>query len=179
MAEHEESAHLFMRCAGVPDDVIDPETPRRMLEAFKSLLEGYHQDPDEHLKKFEHPDHTSGMVILNGEFTSMCEHHVLPFSGTWWIGYIPKKNILGASKFKRIVDVFSKRLQTQERLSKEICSFLTENLDALGVMVVMKAEHSCMRCRGIRARGSMTTSAISGVFMNESPRMEFLHLIKE
>lgn len=157
------------------------ETPKRVEKAFLEIFSGYTDNPKQYMKVFEVATNDNLVILRNAEFYSMCEHHMLPFFGKISIGYIPDNKVIGVSKLARIVDVFAKRLQVQERLTEQVADFLMENLDAKGVMVVCEAEHLCMKMRGIKRQNSiMTTSAVKGVFKdNAILRSEFLNLIKE
>lgn len=151
------------------------ETPSRVVKSWKELFSGYNQDPTTILKTF-----TDGacdeMVILKGvEFYSHCEHHLLPFTGSASIGYIPNGRVVGISKLARLLEVFSRRLQIQERIGQQITSTLMEVLKPKGAGCILKASHSCMTCRGVNKQHSvMITSSLAGVFRNPAPRQEFL-----
>jgi GTP cyclohydrolase I len=144
------------------------DTPKRVAKAWKEMCSGYDMDPAQILSRtFEQDQATlyNGMVILrNVEFTSLCEHHVLPFTGSAHIVYIPSKNgkIVGISKLARLVDCFALRLQVQERLTKQIANAIEEFLQPDGCMVVIEAAHNCMHCRGVRKhKSSMVTSELT------------------
>ena len=157
------------------------ETPKRVIKAFVEMTAGYQEDPDSYVKIF-HENQADEMVCLQGiSFTSLCEHHLLPFWGTGSVGYIPSDGrVIGLSKLARIVHTFAKRFQNQERLTQQVARYLHEHekLSPLGVGVVLKAHHTCMSCRGIRQQGSqMITSATFGTIRSEdSARSEFLSL---
>ena len=164
----------------------DPEregllkTPARAAEAMRYLTSGYQMDPMEILRGaiFEEP--TEDMVIIRDiEFFSMCEHHLLPFFGMVHIGYLPGKHIVGISKLARVVDVFARRLQVQERMTKQIGSALCEALHPRGCGVVVEARHLCMMARGVQKQSSkVTTSEMLGTFRdNRRTREEFLTLL--
>lgn len=157
------------------------KTPERVAKSLQFLTQGYSQDADGILRSalFEAPD--SQMVIVKDiELFSMCEHHMLPFIGKAHVAYIPDKTITGLSKIARCVEVYSRRLQVQERLTVEIRDSLQRALDPLGVAVVIEATHTCMCMRGVQKSGAVTTtSAFSGAFLNsDKTRNEFLNLIK-
>lgn len=133
------------------------ETPKRVAAAWKELLAGYDCD-DKSLYKTFHTDNNDLVIVKDIEFMSFCEHHIMPFSGIIAIGYIPNNKVLGFSKFGRIVDCFSKRLQIQEKLVCEIGKSLLENLNTEHIFVVCKADHSCMSCRGVKKQNSKTMS---------------------
>ena len=165
----------------------DPEreglvkTPERVERSLRFLTRGYHQNLDEVVNGALFEAESDDMVIVrNIEFFSMCEHHMLPFFGKCHVGYIPGKKIIGVSKIARIVDMFARRLQVQERLTKEISHALMDILDAEGVGVVMDAQHLCMQMRGVEKQNSvMTTSSMLGSFRRElATRNEFTRLIR-
>ena len=165
----------------------DPEreglikTPERVERSLRFLTRGYHQNLEEVVNGALFEAESDDMVIVrNIEFFSMCEHHMLPFFGKCHIGYIPNKKIIGVSKVARIVDMFARRLQVQERLTKEISHALMDILDAEGVGVVMDAQHLCMQMRGVEKQNSvMTTSSMLGSFRRElATRNEFTRLIR-
>lgn len=157
------------------------ETPERVAKAFTDeLFRGYDQDPMDVFKTFEVEVESGDMVILRDlPVYSTCEHHLLPFIGKAHIAYIPGEQVLGLSKFARLIDVFGRRLQVQERLTKQVADALMEGLDPQGVIVIIEAEHMCMTIRGVQAPGTMTlTSAIRGCFVDDIPaRQEALSLI--
>ena len=157
------------------------ETPSRVVKAWVEMTEGYHQKPEEYCKVFNEPD-SDEMVVLQGiRFTSMCEHHMLPFWGTASVGYIPLEGrVIGLSKLARIVHTYARRLQNQERLTHQVARFLYdyEALSPLGTGVVVRSHHTCMSCRGIRQQESqMVTSATMGEIRTApSARQEFMAL---
>lgn len=156
------------------------ETPFRVLKAYLEYTEGYREDPAKHLRKTFDVDHNELVIVKDIEFNSLCEHHFAPFYGRVHIGYIPREKVTGLSKFGRMVDGYAKRFQVQERLTTQIANAINEELDALGVMVVMEAKHMCMCGRGVKkATSTTTTSAVRGDFKNNAQlRNEFLSLIK-
>ena len=157
------------------------ETPERVARAlYNELLSGYREDPAEVFKVFEEDSYDSLVLVKDIEFTSLCEHHMLPFRGVAHIAYIPQGKIIGLSKVARLVEIFTRRLQVQERLTQQIADVLYTGVNALGTMVVIEAEHSCMSIRGIRKPGTTTvTSTVRGVFLSdEKARAECLSLIK-
>ena len=165
----------------------DPEreglvkTPERVDRSLRFLTRGYRQNLEEVVHGALFEAESDDMVIVKDiEFFSLCEHHMLPFFGKCHVGYIPKKKILGVSKVARIVDMFSRRLQVQERLTKEISGAISDILDAEGVGVVMEARHLCMQMRGVEKQHSvMTTSSMLGSFRRElATRNEFTRLIR-
>ncbi len=157
------------------------ETPRRVAKAYQELFAGYEQDPEEILAKVFQDGACEELVILkNIELSSMCEHHCLPFSGHISIGYIPNGVVVGISKLARLVEVFARRLQIQEKLTSQIADTLVKALNPHGVMVVCEAQHLCMTARGVKKQNSvMVTSAVRGIFKDDPrARAEFLSLIK-
>ena len=157
------------------------KTPERVEKSLRFLTRGYHQTLDEVVNGALFEAESDDMVIVRDiEFYSMCEHHMLPFFGKCHVGYIPKKQIIGVSKVARIVEMFSRRLQVQERLTKEISHAISDILDAEGVGVVVEAQHLCMRMRGVEKQNSiMTTSSMLGSFRRElATRTEFTRLIR-
>ncbi len=156
------------------------DTPQRVAKALIEMTEGYRQSPKEILSTVFEENYDELVMLKNIPFVSLCEHHLLPFTGECDIGYISQKKVVGLSKLARLVDCFSKRLQVQERLTKQIADSIMEYLQPLGVAVVVKAQHSCMSCRGVMKSGSiMVTSVMLGVFREEgSARSEFLSLSK-
>lgn len=155
------------------------ETPVRVAKALQALTRGYHQDPKAVLRAATFEDDYSQMVIVKDiEFYSLCEHHMLPFFGKAHIAYIPNGHITGLSKLARIVDIFSRRLQVQERLTRQIKDCIEEALHPLGVMVVIEARHLCMQMRGVQKQNAITTTSdFCGAFERQSTRSEFLELI--
>lgn len=154
------------------------ETPWRVVEAFRTLYSGYFQDPEAVMKTFEEGACQEMVICKDIDFYSMCEHHMLPFFGSIHIGYVPGKRIIGLSKLPRLVEVFARRLQVQERMTTQIADALMEHLDPLGVIVVAEALHMCILARGVeKHRASMVTSAIRGSFEEASARAEFYALV--
>ena len=144
------------------------------------LTQGYNTDPKKILESAIFSEEYNQMVLVKGiELYSLCEHHMLPFFGKAYIAYVPNGKIVGLSKFPRLVDAFSRRLQVQERLTNDIMQCIDETLKPKGVAVVIEAQHLCMQMRGVEKQNSFTTtSAFSGVFMNnEKTRSEFMNLI--
>lgn len=156
------------------------KTPERIAKAMQYCTQGYNIDAHEILDSAKFHEDVSEMIIVkNIELYSMCEHHMLPFFGKAHIAYIPNGWITGLSKLARIVDVFARRLQVQERLTTEILSAIQETLNPLGVAVVIEAEHLCMMMRGVQKQNSVTTtSAFKGEFEKQSTRNEFINLIQ-
>lgn len=157
------------------------ETPNRLVKAFREYFSGYDQDAEQVLKKtFSEVDGYDEMIVLRGvTFESHCEHHVAPIIGRAWVGYIPDRRVVGISKLARVVEIFSKRLQIQERMTAQIANTIEEVLKPRGVAVVIKAAHHCMMSRGVRKRGTdLVTSRMLGIFRESAlTRGEFLSLV--
>ena len=156
------------------------KTPYRAAKAMEFLTKGYHQSVDEILNGAIFDEDYDEMVIVKEiEFYSLCEHHILPFWGKCHVGYLPRNRIIGLSKIPRIVDMFSRRLQVQERLTREIAEALETALDPRGVAVVMEGQHLCMMARGVEKQApKMTTNVMRGTFREDSStRAEFLRCI--
>jgi GTP cyclohydrolase I len=155
------------------------KTPERVAKALHFMTQGYDQDALQILKSAVFDEHHSEMVIVKDiELYSLCEHHMLPFYGRAHIAYIPNGKITGLSKLARVVDVYSRRLQVQERLTTQVRDCIQEALQPLGVAVVIEAKHLCMMMRGVQKQNSVTTtSAFTGEFEKQSTRNEFINLI--
>lgn len=155
------------------------KTPERAAKAMQYLTQGYEQDPEAILRSAMFREDYSEMVLVKDiELYSLCEHHMLPFFGKAHVAYIPNGHIVGLSKIPRIVDVFARRLQVQERLTLEIRDVIQDTLHPLGVAVVIEAQHMCMMMRGVQKQNCITTtSAFTGEFRNNETRSEFLRLI--
>jgi GTP cyclohydrolase I len=156
------------------------KTPKRAAEAFAFLTSGYDQSLEEIVNGALFPSETSGMVIVKDiECYSLCEHHMLPFVGKVHVGYVPDKHIIGLSKIARIVDMFARRLQVQERLGQQICDALDSALKPKGIGVMIEAEHFCMMMRGVEKQHSKAvTSQLKGLMKEDArTRDEFLRLI--
>ena len=159
------------------------ETPRRVARAYTDLLGGLRENPAQHLGRvFEHRTENDDLVLVRDiEFSSLCEHHLLPFNGTAQVGYLPAKGrVVGLSKIARTVDVFARRPQLQERLTADIADAISKHLEARAVAVVVRAEHLCLRMRGAAKRGAdMVTTAFRGEFArSQSLRAEVLGLLR-
>ena len=156
------------------------KTPERIAKAMQYATQGYNLDAHAILNSAKFHEEISEMIIVKDiELYSMCEHHMLPFFGKAHIAYIPNGWITGLSKLARVVDVFARRLQVQERLTTQILEAIKESLNPLGVAVVIEASHLCMMMRGVQKQNSVTTtSAFSGEFEKQSTRNEFINLIQ-
>ena len=156
------------------------ETPSRVARACTEMFAGLYEDPSAHLlKQFHEADHEEMVIVRDIPFTSMCEHHLLPFTGHAHVAYIPSKGrITGLSKLARCVEGYARRPQVQERMTSQIADAIMESLEPLGTIVVVEAEHMCMTARGIKKPGSSTiTSAVRGSFLNdEKTRAEVMSL---
>jgi len=165
----------------------DPEregllkTPNRIAKAMQFLTYGYEIDPGEVLKSAMFKEDYRQMVIVKDiDFYSMCEHHMLPFYGKAHVAYIPNNYITGLSKIARVVDIYARRLQIQERMTTQIKNCIQETLNPLGVMVVIEAQHLCMQMRGVEKQNSITmTSDFTGIFQQAKTREEFINLIRK
>ena len=165
----------------------DPEregllkTPERVAKALQVLTRGYHEDPAEVLRSAMFREDYRQMVIVRDiDFYSLCEHHMLPFFGKVHVAYIPNGYITGLSKIARVVDIFSHRLQVQERMTLQIKECIQDTLSPLGVMVVVEAQHMCMQMRGVeKPHAITTTSDFTGAFQQAKTRQEFMNLIKD
>ena len=157
------------------------KTPRRVAKAMQFLLSGYSQDPSEVLKSaMFHEDYRQMVIVKDVEFFSMCEHHLLPFFGKAHVAYIPNGKITGLSKIARVVDIFARRLQLQERLTMQIKECIQNTLNPMGVMVVIEAQHLCMQMRGVQKQHSVTTTSdFTGIFKSAKTREEFISLINK
>lgn len=157
------------------------KTPMRVAKAMQILTRGYTQDPHKVLTDALFEEKYNQMVIVKDiDFFSMCEHHMLPFYGKVHVAYIPNGFITGLSKIARVVDIFSHRLQVQERLTEQIMECINTTLKPQGVMVIIEAKHMCMQMRGVEKQNSITTtSAYSGVFESMKTRNEFMNLLQE
>jgi len=156
-------------------------TPKRVEQALKFLTSGYEADVDTVINNALFTVDYSEMVIVKDiDFYSLCEHHLLPFFGKCHIAYVPSKKVIGLSKIPRLVDMYSRRLQVQERLTNQIADIIREKVDPRGVAVVMEGTHLCMSMRGVQKQNSFAvTSAMHGIFRDKArTRMEFLELIR-
>nr|WP_275578662.1 GTP cyclohydrolase I FolE [Yimella sp. NH-Cas1] len=161
------------------DGLVD--TPMRVAKSFEEVFSGLDQDPAEVLSRTFEIDHDELIIVKDIELYSTCEHHLVPFHGVAHVGYIPAKDgrVTGLSKIARLVDVFAKRPQVQERLTTQIADAIITHLDAQGVLVVLECEHLCMSMRGVRKPGATTiTSAVRGVLRDPATRSEAMSLMK-
>lgn len=155
------------------------DTPARVMRALTEMTAGYAEDPAAILATTFDVSCDELVVVRDIEFVSLCEHHLLPFVGSASIGYLPGARVVGLSKLARLTQTFARRLQVQERMTGQIAEAIMEHLDARGVGVVVEASHSCMAARGIRAKGTMVTSALLGdLRSNLALRSEFLSLLR-
>lgn len=150
------------------------ETPGRVIRSLVELTSGYHQDPVEILGKTFDEKYDEMVTVRDIDFHSLCEHHLLPFVGKATVAYIPQDRVLGLSKIARLVQCYALRLQVQERLTNQIAATIQEVLNPLGVAVLLRASHFCMRLRGIKSTGEMVTTCLLGKFRDPAPREEFL-----
>ena len=157
------------------------KTPDRVSKALQFLTKGYHQDPAEILRSAQFKESYRQMVIVKDiDFFSMCEHHMLPFFGKAHVAYIPDGYVTGLSKIARVVDVFARRLQVQERFTTQIKDCIQNTLNPMGVMVVIEAQHICMQMRGVEKQNSITTTSdFTGIFREQKTREELVNLIKK
>lgn len=179
MASH---YHAILKLLGeAPEREGLTKTPMRVAKAMQILTRGYTQDAHKVLTDALFKEEYNQMVIVkNIDFYSMCEHHILPFYGQVHVAYIPNGYITGLSKIARVVDIFSHRLQVQERLTQQIKDCIQETLKPLGVMVVVEAKHMCMQMRGVEKHNSVTTTSdFSGAFNQAKTREEFMNLIRQ
>lgn len=176
----EGAVRTILRAVGEnPDRAGLLETPRRVARMYKEMFAGLHRDRARHLKVMFPEDYDELVLVRDIGFTSMCEHHLLPFSGVAHVAYLPKGRVTGLSKLARVVEDVAMRPQVQERLTQTIADLIEKELESSGVAVVIEAEHSCMSIRGIRKPGSLTvTSALRGTFRtNAASRAEVMSLI--
>jgi GTP cyclohydrolase IA len=172
---------LLLHMGENPDREGLRDTPRRVAESYRFLTKGYKTDPERLIKKalFTEP-HDDLVIVKDIEFYSLCEHHLLPFFGKCHIGYIPNGSIIGLSKLCRLVEVYARRLQVQERMTNQIADVLNRHLKPKGVGVVLEAQHLCMQMRGVEKQHSeaVTSAMLGGFRTRQSTREEFLKLIR-
>jgi GTP cyclohydrolase I len=157
------------------------KTPERVSKAMQFLMQGYEQDPEQIIQSAMFTEDYRQMVIVKDiDFYSMCEHHMLPFFGKAHVAYIPNKKITGLSKIARVVEVFARRMQVQERMTTQIKECIQKTLNPMGVMVIIEAQHLCMQMRGVQKQHSITTTSdFTGVFEQAKTREEFINLINK
>jgi GTP cyclohydrolase IA len=182
-ASVEEAVRVILRhCGEDPEREGLARTPTRVAKAFAFLTRGYGEDPKIAINGalFTEEDYQEMILCKNLDFYSLCEHHLLPFFGKAHVAYLPNRRIVGLSKIARMVEIFARRLQVQERLTTQIAHTIMEEIEPLGVAVVLEAEHLCMRMRGVEKQNSyVTTSAMLGVFRtNQETRQEFMNLLR-
>lgn len=181
--EMEEHIRSILRFIGEdPDREGLRKTPSRVSEALTFLTRGYRMDPGKVINDAVFTEDYEEMILQKDiDFFSLCEHHLLPFFGKAHVAYIPRHRIVGVSKLARLVDVYARRLQVQERLTSQIATTIMEKLEPLGVAVVIEAEHLCMRMRGVEKQNSqIITSTLLGAFRNrQETRNEFMNLIRQ
>jgi len=179
----EEQIRIILKTIGEdPDREGLLRTPQRVSQALEFFTQGYRMDPEKVINDALFTEDYEEMIVQKDiDFYSLCEHHMLPFFGKAHVAYIPHHKIVGISKLARLVDVYSRRLQVQERLTNQIATIIMEKLDALGVAVVIEAEHLCMRMRGIQKQNSFViTSTLLGAFRTrQETRNEFMTLIRQ
>jgi GTP cyclohydrolase I len=178
----EQIRHILKALGEDPDREGLVKTPSRVIQALTFLTQGYRQDPAKVINDALFTEDYEEMIVQRDiDFYSLCEHHLLPFFGKAHVAYIPHHKIVGISKLARLVDVYARRLQVQERLTNQIANIIMEKLDPLGVAVVIEAEHLCMRMRGVEKQNSMIiTSTLLGAFRTrQETRQEFMTLIRQ
>lgn len=156
------------------------DTPKRIVKSWKELYAGYSQDPKDVFTTFSTDGYNQMVVLKNISFYSMCEHHMLPFFGIAHIAYIPKEKVIGISKLARLLEIYTKRMQIQERIGEQVTSDIMKYLDAQGAACIIEAQHLCMKSRGVKNPTSvMQTSSLKGIFMEDSStRNELFQMIK-
>lgn len=180
LAAIEDAVRVILKAVGEdPNRAGLEETPRRVAKMYAEMFAGLHLDPARHLHVTFPEEYDEMVLVRDIGFTSMCEHHLLPFTGTAHVAYIPNGRVTGLSKLARVVEEVARRPQVQERMTHTIAELIEQELESTGVAVVVQAEHSCMSIRGVKKPGSSTvTSALRGIFKtNPSSRAEVLSLI--
>jgi len=178
----EQIRHILKALGEDPDREGLLKTPQRVAQALAFLTQGYQLDPERVINDALYTEEYEEMIVQKDiDFFSLCEHHLLPFFGKAHVAYIPHHKLVGISKLARLVDVYARRLQVQERLTNQIANIIMEKLDPLGVAVVIEAEHLCMRMRGVEKQNSMIiTSTLLGAFRTrQETRSEFMTLIRQ
>ena len=185
LLKREEQALHYSRILDLLGEDVEREglikTPERVAKAMQFLTKGYDEDPQKVLSAamFEEEGYKQMVIVKDIDFFSLCEHHMLPFFGKAHVAYIPNKYITGLSKIPRVVDIFARRLQIQERMTLQIKECIQNTLNPLGVMVVIEAQHMCMQMRGVEKQNSLTTTSdFTGFFQQAKTREEFINLIK-
>lgn len=176
----EEAVKVILKAVGEdPEREGLLETPARVSRMYAEMFSGLHQDPKSFLKKVFTEKYDEVVIVRDIGFASMCEHHLLPFTGKTHIGYVPDGRVVGLSKLARVVESVARRPQVQERMTETIADLLVSELNAKGVAVIVEGSHSCMTIRGVRKPGSLcVTSALKGIFRsNQASRAEILQLI--
>lgn len=155
------------------------ETPKRIRKSWDKLYGGYDMDPKDLLKTFDKETYDQMVVLKDIEFYSTCEHHMLPFFGKAHIAYIPRKKVIGVSKLARLLEIYARRMQIQERIGEQVTTFLMKELKAKGAACVLEAQHFCMTSRGVEKKNAkMVTSSLKGAFLKEpETRQEFMSMI--
>jgi GTP cyclohydrolase IA len=179
----EEAIRVILKfCGEDPDREGLARTPFRVAKSLEFLTRGYHEDPKVAINGalFTEEDYQEMILCKNLDFYSLCEHHLLPFFGKAHVAYLPNRRIVGLSKIARMVEIFARRLQVQERMTTQIAHTIMDEIEPLGVAVVLEAEHLCMRMRGVEKQNSyVTTSAMLGVFRtHQGTRQEFMNLLR-
>jgi len=156
------------------------ETPKRVIRSYATLFSGYQQKPEDVMKVFKDGACDEMVLLKNCEFSSTCEHHMLPFIGKAHIAYIPNGKVIGVSKLARILEIYARRLQIQERIGQQVTECLMDHLQPKGVACILEAQHLCMTCRGVQKQDSvMVTSSLRGAFLDDArTRAEFLTMVK-
>ena len=156
------------------------ETPNRVAKSYRELFRGYGEDPADVMTTFEEGACDELVLLKDISFTSFCEHHMLPFVGRAHIAYVPNGKVIGISKLARVLDIYARRLQIQERISKQVTAALMEHLQPKGAACVIQSQHLCMSCRGVQKQHSvMVTSSLEGVFKTDTAtRAEFMSMIR-
>ena len=185
LLKREELALHYSRILDLLGEDVEREglikTPERVAKAMQFLTKGYDEDPQKVLSAamFEEEGYKQMVIVKDIDFFSLCEHHMLPFFGKAHVAYIPNKYITGLSKIPRVVDIFARRLQIQERMTLQIKECIQNTLNPVGVMVVIEAQHMCMQMRGVEKQNSLTTTSdFTGFFQQAKTREEFINLIK-
>lgn len=154
------------------------ETPARVVNAYREMFSGYSQDPIELIKTFSADGYDELVLVKDIDFTSCCEHHLMPFMGTAHIAYIPDKKVIGLSKLPRLLGMYAKRLQIQERLTCQVTKALDDGLSPKGSACIIRAKHMCLSCRGAKKiNASMVTSSLTGAFREPACRQELMQLV--